>query len=922
MIDRTYIVNLERRTDKKRHMEKEMDKMKKTNPSLNPVFFKAVDGTDPKILSQYQFNIPNWFDPNSGKAMTNGEVGCALSHYSVWKEFVNDVKNGVLQPHSKILIVEDDVVFPLDFMNKLIQYSKEIKTEYDMLYVHRKPLNLGSETKISVHINKARKSYWTCGYILTYGGAKKLVNAQYLDNLIPVDEFLPIMYGCNIFGYEKLFAECDKLECFAVCPNLLKLTGNAFNDSETFHSLPYQQNKRFVFDNDKEFVVLYIGPTRGDSFKRFTYYCKLYCLPCIFIDNSNGASSTKLLFDELNSWPKERISSTLVLAISIYPTDFCHVIPVASPTEIIDKYKKIVTKNNVVNNNILVTNNYDSSNKKIMVCGWAGNILNFVDISLKTSGPNTPLEMLLVLGTITNKNILSDTESLIFHSLNTDPTISFNHKSSRVNSDKNTPSIIIGNNKTNIILNRVENYTGNNWNEYYGYRISKQNDVQDKTAKPKIYLSFYLGASRDILNIIERLDYPKDLLEIHINRVGSINKDDNIVLYPNENDLLVKDLEKFLASSCDYYFFVNQDCVLENSNVLTDLLELNKDVVAPLLRRGNDNYTNFWGDLDKNGYYKRSPDYFDIIEYERQGCWNVPYISSVYLFKKNVVEKVSRLFLDNVKMDSDMRMCNNLRDEDIFIHVSNMDRYGYIIKESDLVVPTPVVDATTNTFVPKPNPTGEVTLYELFTRRADWEKKYLHTDYYQYRNAHTKISTIELCDGIYDFPLFSEIFCKELMQRSEEYGKWSKGKDDHNDPRLGRNYYENVPTVDIQLFEMGLDKHWHEIVFSYIAPMAKVLYNNYKTKDINLAFVVKYDVKNQQSLAPHHDASTYTVNVALNRGKGIDYDGGGCRFIRQNFILKDKEPGNCTIHPGRLTAYHEGLPVISGTRYILVSFIN
>ena len=102
----------------------------------------------------------------------------------------------------------------------------------------------------------------------------------------------------------------------------------------------------------------------------------------------------------------------------------------------------------------------------------------------------------------------------------------------------------------------------------------------------------------------------------------------------------------------------------------------------------------------------------------------------------------------------------------------------------------------------------------------------------------------------------------------------------------------------------------------------RVLYNNYKTKDINLAFVVKYSVENQQSLEPHHDASVYTVNIALNRGNGIDYDGGGCRFIRQNYILRNQDPGMCCVHPGRLTAYHEGLSVTAGTRYILVSFIN
>ena len=161
-----------------------------------------------------------------------------------------------------------------------------------------------------------------------------------------------------------------------------------------------------------------------------------------------------------------------------------------------------------------------------------------------------------------------------------------------------------------------------------------------------------------------------------------------------------------------------------------------------------------------------------------------------------------------------------------------------------------------------------------------------------------------------------------MIDIAEKYGNWSKGKNEHRDSRLGEDYYENVPTADIQLFELKLDNQWKKIIFSYIAPIVNILYNNYKTRDINLAFVVKYGTDNQTELEPHHDSSTYTVNITLNQGNGIDYDGGGTHFIRQKYTLKNQLPGMCCIHPGRLTAYHEGLPITSGKRYILVSFVN
>ena len=74
----------------------------------------------------------------------------------------------------------------------------------------------------------------------------------------------------------------------------------------------------------------------------------------------------------------------------------------------------------------------------------------------------------------------------------------------------------------------------------------------------------------------------------------------------------------------------------------------------------------------------------------------------------------------------------------------------------------------------------------------------------------------------------------------------------------------------------------------------------------------------QKELTPHHDASTYIINIALNN----KYEGGGCRFIRQNYKNVGQKVGTAVIHPGRLTHYHEALAITSGERYILISFIN
>lgn len=85
--------------------------------------------------------------------------------------------------------------------------------------------------------------------------------------------------------------------------------------------------------------------------------------------------------------------------------------------------------------------------------------------------------------------------------------------------------------------------------------------------------------------------------------------------------------------------------------------------------------------------------------------------------------------------------------------------------------------------------------------------------------------------------------------------------------------------------------------------------------------MVKYKPGEQDYLKPHNDASTYTLNIALNK-PDVDFEGGGCRFIRRNCNVTKTRKGWAMMHPGRLTHLHEGLRVTKGTRYIMVTFVD
>jgi procollagen-lysine,2-oxoglutarate 5-dioxygenase len=374
----------------------------------------------------------------------------------------------------------------------------------------------------------------------------------------------------------------------------------------------------------------------------------------------------------------------------------------------------------------------------------------------------------------------------------------------------------------------------------------------------------------------------------------------NILDYPRESCIidnipLENVVESFLKTDAEYLFVINNTYHITNRNTLKELLNINKNIVGAMFKKqDNSLWSNFWGDLDKNGYYKRSFDYCDIVNYSRKAIWNVPYLSGVYLIKRAFLEEHPAIYKEHPDMDLDMRFCKNVRDTNTFMYVSNMNIYGYI---SD----TPIEKSY-----------DEITIYDYDNKH--WECKYIHPEYIKNVNKLLSIST-EPCKDVFYFPIFTELFCNEVIARCNE-NTWSDGKNDKIDMRL--NAYENVPTQDIHLHQIQFEKQWEKILFKYIAPVASEVYSFYKTKKSHISFVVKYSMDGQKELKKHHDSSTYTINVCLNNS----FEGGGCRFVRQDYTLNNKKIGHAVIHPGRLTHYHEGLQIKDGTRYILVSFIN
>uniref|UniRef100_A0A7N9AMV3 procollagen-lysine 5-dioxygenase n=1 Tax=Mastacembelus armatus TaxID=205130 RepID=A0A7N9AMV3_9TELE len=547
----------------------------------------------------------------------------------------------------------------------------------------------------------------------------------------------------------------------------------------------------------------------------------------------------------------------------------------------------------------------------------------------------------------TKFNMTLDHRSRIFQNLNgavDEVVLKFERAKVRVRNVAydTLPVVIHGNGPTKLQLNYLGNYVPTAWTYENGCGICDDDLLFfDDVPMPLVYIAVFIEHAtpfmEEFLDRLATLNYPTARIRLfihnnvvfherHIHTFWERHKSlfpDARLVGPEEN--LQEDKARTMAieackkdPQCDYYFSIDSAVALTNPDTIRILIEENKPVIAPMLSRHGKLWSNFWGALNPDGFYSRSEDYIEIVQGKRIGLWNVPYISQAYMIKGSVLHsKLAQVSLYvNEAMDPDMVFCRSVRDQvtllghrsqdalcpqGVFMFVSNRDEFGRLVASSNF-----------NTSRLHPD------MWQIFDNPVDWKEKYIHENYSKIFEDE-KSFVDQPCPDVYWFPAFSEKMCDHLVETMEDFGQWSMGS--HKDERLTGGY-ENVPTVDIHMNQIGFEKEWLKFLKEYIVPITEKLYPGYYPRaQAIMNFVVRYRPDEQPFLRPHHDSSTFTINIALN-SKNIDYEGGGCRFLRYDCNVESPRKGWSFMHPGRLTHYHEGLPTTKGTRYIMVSFVD
>ncbi|KAL5012579.1 hypothetical protein ScPMuIL_011130 [Solemya velum] len=187
--DQVYMINLVRRQERRDRMMKSFD--------ILGIDAKVLDAVDGKLLNETYLKklgvqmMPGYADPYHVRPLTMGEIGCFLSHYKIWEDMLDN-------NYERIIVFEDDVRFEPYFRRKFFNMMREVDTkvpDWDLLYIGRKRLHRSEEwVDGSEQLVWPSYSYWTLSYLLSRRGATKLVQQRPLQKMIPVDEYLPIMF--------------------------------------------------------------------------------------------------------------------------------------------------------------------------------------------------------------------------------------------------------------------------------------------------------------------------------------------------------------------------------------------------------------------------------------------------------------------------------------------------------------------------------------------------------------------------------------------------------------------------------------------------------------------------------------------------------------------------------------------------------
>jgi GR25 family glycosyltransferase involved in LPS biosynthesis len=191
----TYIINLPRRSDKKKLMNYKLAKMNILETDYQ--FYNAVDGLDPKNDNLFQSL------EKQKKIITRGAFGLVLTYIDLLEDAFN-------KSYARILILEDDVNFNKDYHQLIRSHQPTIDDkQYDIIWLGaNQPMfsskQLSDINQSSTYIPEPHKNNYTYGtfsILINNTGInkmRKIINKNNILKFKPIDVMINEMIKTNV----------------------------------------------------------------------------------------------------------------------------------------------------------------------------------------------------------------------------------------------------------------------------------------------------------------------------------------------------------------------------------------------------------------------------------------------------------------------------------------------------------------------------------------------------------------------------------------------------------------------------------------------------------------------------------------------------------------------------------------------------
>ncbi len=206
-----YVINLKNRVVKRKRMQQQFNEQ-----GLNGNFFEAING---KTLNRTDLNNKNVINDHLslngilGRKLRKGEIGCSLSHLTIWQNFLKNSQKPYL------LIFEDDAVLSKNFKAELNQILADLKdTKWDALYLNENCYRHFGRRCLGTFINNQviqpqNVGYGCYGYLITRSFIEKCLPSAY-PIIMPVDNYIihrsQVDYNLTVLRLYHPIVEVDR----------------------------------------------------------------------------------------------------------------------------------------------------------------------------------------------------------------------------------------------------------------------------------------------------------------------------------------------------------------------------------------------------------------------------------------------------------------------------------------------------------------------------------------------------------------------------------------------------------------------------------------------------------------------------------------------------------------------------------------